>query len=107
MSARTRRLFARLAVVAVAAASLVALVGPTPSSGLLNPGIFDVPAGSTVTFVDPFMTACNDLDWGYQIDGGSAVVVNQHRDPCGDETFPSVCVLVTHGLMTRVFLMKW
>ena len=21
--------------------------------------------------------------------------------------FPSVCVLVTHGLMTRVFLMKW
>ncbi|KAH7093584.1 histidine phosphatase superfamily [Paraphoma chrysanthemicola] len=25
----------------------------------------------------------------------------------GDEDFPSVCVLVTHGLMTRVFLMKW
>ncbi|WPH00422.1 Hypothetical protein R9X50_00324900 [Acrodontium crateriforme] len=25
----------------------------------------------------------------------------------GEETFPSVCVLVTHGLMTRVFLMKW
>jgi hypothetical protein len=25
----------------------------------------------------------------------------------GDETFPSVCILVTHGLMTRVFLMKW
>jgi hypothetical protein len=25
----------------------------------------------------------------------------------GDDTFPSVCVLVTHGLMTRVFLMKW
>lgn len=25
----------------------------------------------------------------------------------GDESFPSVCVLVTHGLMTRVFLMKW
>ncbi|KAI5271373.1 phosphoglycerate mutase-like protein [Aureobasidium subglaciale] len=24
-----------------------------------------------------------------------------------DEDFPSVCVLVTHGLMTRVFLMKW
>ena len=26
---------------------------------------------------------------------------------CGDRDFPSVCVLVTHGLMTRVFLMKW
>lgn len=25
----------------------------------------------------------------------------------GDDDFPSVCVLVTHGLMTRVFLMKW
>ncbi|KAH9838842.1 phosphoglycerate mutase-like protein [Teratosphaeria destructans] len=25
----------------------------------------------------------------------------------GDHDFPSVCVLVTHGLMTRVFLMKW
>lgn len=25
----------------------------------------------------------------------------------GDADFPSVCVLVTHGLMTRVFLMKW
>jgi broad specificity phosphatase PhoE len=25
----------------------------------------------------------------------------------GDAKFPSVCVLVTHGLMTRVFLMKW
>jgi broad specificity phosphatase PhoE len=24
-----------------------------------------------------------------------------------DKDFPSVCVLVTHGLMTRVFLMKW
>ncbi|TKX21320.1 hypothetical protein C1H76_6394 [Elsinoe australis] len=25
----------------------------------------------------------------------------------GDDDFPSVCILVTHGLMTRVFLMKW
>ncbi|KAF2430155.1 phosphoglycerate mutase-like protein [Tothia fuscella] len=25
----------------------------------------------------------------------------------GDPDFPSVCVLVTHGLMTRIFLMKW
>lgn len=25
----------------------------------------------------------------------------------GESSFPSVCVLVTHGLMTRVFLMKW
>ena len=25
----------------------------------------------------------------------------------GDADFPSVCVIVTHGLMTRVFLMKW
>lgn len=25
----------------------------------------------------------------------------------GDDGFASVCVLVTHGLMTRVFLMKW
>ncbi|KAM4059103.1 histidine phosphatase superfamily (branch 1) domain-containing protein [Hirsutella rhossiliensis] len=25
----------------------------------------------------------------------------------GDDDFPSVCVLVTHGLMSRVFLMKW
>ncbi|EMD00840.1 hypothetical protein BAUCODRAFT_46450, partial [Baudoinia panamericana UAMH 10762] len=25
----------------------------------------------------------------------------------GEKDFPSVCVLVTHGLMTRVFLMKW
>lgn len=25
----------------------------------------------------------------------------------GEENFASVCVLVTHGLMTRVFLMKW
>lgn len=24
-----------------------------------------------------------------------------------ENDFPSVCVLVTHGLMTRVFLMKW
>ena len=24
----------------------------------------------------------------------------------GDDEFPSVCVLVTHGLMSRVFLMK-
>lgn len=24
-----------------------------------------------------------------------------------DTDFPSVCVLVTHGLMTRIFLMKW
>ena len=24
-----------------------------------------------------------------------------------EEDFPSVCILVTHGLMTRVFLMKW
>jgi len=24
-----------------------------------------------------------------------------------DEDFPSVLVLVTHGLMTRIFLMKW
>ncbi|RDA83909.1 hypothetical protein CP532_3667, partial [Ophiocordyceps camponoti-leonardi (nom. inval.)] len=25
----------------------------------------------------------------------------------GDDDFPTVCVLVTHGLMSRVFLMKW
>ncbi|KAF2271746.1 phosphoglycerate mutase-like protein [Westerdykella ornata] len=25
----------------------------------------------------------------------------------GEDDFPSVCVLVTHGLMTRIFLMKW
>lgn len=25
----------------------------------------------------------------------------------GEDEFPSVCVLVTHGLMSRVFLMKW
>lgn len=25
----------------------------------------------------------------------------------GEDEFPSVCILVTHGLMTRVFLMKW
>lgn len=25
----------------------------------------------------------------------------------GDEDFASVCVLVTHGLMSRIFLMKW
>ena len=25
----------------------------------------------------------------------------------GDDDFPSVCVLVTHGMMSRVFLMKW
>jgi broad specificity phosphatase PhoE len=25
----------------------------------------------------------------------------------GEDSFPSVCVLVTHGLMTRVFLMRW
>ncbi|KAI5285159.1 hypothetical protein KEM52_002578, partial [Ascosphaera acerosa] len=25
----------------------------------------------------------------------------------GDPGFPSVCILVTHGLMSRVFLMKW
>ncbi|KAF2006021.1 phosphoglycerate mutase-like protein [Amniculicola lignicola CBS 123094] len=25
----------------------------------------------------------------------------------GEEDFPSVCVVVTHGMMTRVFLMKW
>ncbi|KAF2762444.1 phosphoglycerate mutase-like protein [Pseudovirgaria hyperparasitica] len=25
----------------------------------------------------------------------------------GEDDFPSVCVLVTHGMMTRVFLMKW
>lgn len=25
----------------------------------------------------------------------------------GEPDFPSVCILVTHGLMTRVFLMKW
>ncbi|KAK1242068.1 hypothetical protein MKX07_000054 [Trichoderma sp. CBMAI-0711] len=25
----------------------------------------------------------------------------------GEDDFPSVCVLVTHGLMSRVFLMKW
>jgi len=25
----------------------------------------------------------------------------------GETDFPSVCVLVTHGLMTRIFLMKW
>ena len=25
----------------------------------------------------------------------------------GDDDFASVCVLVTHGLMTRIFLMKW
>ncbi|KAK5997177.1 Broad-range acid phosphatase DET1 [Cladobotryum mycophilum] len=25
----------------------------------------------------------------------------------GDDDFPSVCILVTHGLMSRVFLMKW
>ncbi|KAF4967569.1 hypothetical protein F66182_17912, partial [Fusarium sp. NRRL 66182] len=25
----------------------------------------------------------------------------------GEDSFASVCVLVTHGLMTRVFLMKW
>ncbi|KZZ98608.1 phosphoglycerate mutase family domain protein [Moelleriella libera RCEF 2490] len=25
----------------------------------------------------------------------------------GEDDFPSVCILVTHGLMSRVFLMKW
>lgn len=25
----------------------------------------------------------------------------------GEDSFPKVCVMVTHGLMTRVFLMKW
>jgi hypothetical protein len=63
-----------------------------------------VPAGATVTFDDPTLSACNALTWGYNVGSGD-VALGGKPFGCGTETEPDTTVgPFATAVVLRVFL---
>jgi len=64
-----------------------------------------VPAGATVTFDDPTLSACNTLSWGYTIDSVTNVALGGKAFGCITATDPDVTVgPFATTVVLRVFL---
>lgn len=63
-----------------------------------------VPAGATVTFDDPTLSACNELSWGYTVGSGD-IVLGGKAGGCFDETEADTTVgPFATAVILRVFL---
>jgi len=63
-----------------------------------------VPAGATVTFDDPTLSACNALTWGYNVGSGDQALGGKTAG-CFDETEPDTTVgPFATAVVLRVFL---
>ncbi len=90
---------ATIAVVAAVAPGVDAVAIGSP------PGGFIIPIGSTASFTNIVFGACNNLTWGYQLNGGANQ--NQATFPggCGSGTAPDVTIgPFTTAQTLRVFL---
>lgn len=59
---------------------------PGCPGGSESDGVFTVPAGCTVTFDNPTLSACNSLTWGYALDG-ALTDVNTNPAGCDSQTY--------------------
>ncbi len=79
-------LAATVAVVAALAPGVNALAIGSP------PGGFVIPIGSTASFTNVRFGACNNLSWGYQLNGGANQVQFTFPGGCGSGTAPNVTI---------------
>jgi len=56
------------------------------------PGGFIIPAGSTASFTNVQFGACNNLSWGYQLNGGPNHVQFTFAGGCGSGSAPDVTI---------------
>jgi len=69
------------------------------------PGGFVIPIGSTASFTNVLFGACNNLSWGYQLNGGANHVQFTFPGGCGSGTGPNVTIgPFTTPQSLRVFL---
>ncbi len=79
-------LAASVAVVAALAPGVNGLAVGSP------PGGFVIPIGSTARFTNVLFGACNNLSWGYQLNGGANQVQFTFPGGCGSGTAPNVTI---------------
>ena len=86
-----RRLNVRLLLASAAAAFLGLL--PVAAAATGGPaGGFVIPAGSTASFSAITFGACNNLSWGYQLNGGANQVQATFAGGCTSGTAPDVTI---------------
>jgi hypothetical protein len=71
---------------ATAAQAVTALAIGSPAGG------FVIPIGSTASFTNVQFSACNNLTWGYQLNGGQNQAQFTFPGGCGTGTGPSVTI---------------
>jgi hypothetical protein len=107
IGAGTALVWAAPAVTSLGSKAFAGDYPPPPNGcpgGSESGGIFTVPAGCSVTFDDPTLSACNDLTWGYQLDGVSTDV-NNKPGGCDTQTYADLTIGPFESDRTlRVFL---
>jgi hypothetical protein len=79
------RLRLRLCLLAATFVLLAALAPGVTAIAIGGPsGGFIIPGGSTASFTNAQFSACNNLSWGYQLDGGANVVLFTKPYSCVD-----------------------
>jgi hypothetical protein len=96
------------ALTILAAASVLAAAAAQAVTALAigsPPGGFVIPIGSTVSFTNVQFGACNNLTWGYQLNGGANQPQFTFPGGCGTGTGPNVTIgPFTTATPLRVFL---
>src|SRR6266581_3218789 len=69
-----------------------AFPGATAMASGGPPGGFIIPAGSTASFTNVQFGACNNLSWGYQLNGGPNHVQFTFAGGCGSGSAPDVTI---------------
>lgn len=98
----------RFIIAAVTAATALVWALTAPSSSLAigsPPGGFVIPAGATATFSNVGFSACNALDWGYDLDNGNAIVGGSFGGGCFAQGSAGVTIgPFANATIVRVFL---
>ena len=72
-----------VAIVAVAISVLAVSAHPRQALAVGGPaGGFTIPAGQTASFTNVHYSACNNLTWGYQVNGGSTQAAGNFGGGC-------------------------
>jgi len=98
-----RPLATSLIAVAVVAGSLLAL--PFASSASAATGLV-IPAGDTSTLSDATFNACDALQYGYQLNSGTNVIVDSQPVQCGNTSSPRSARGTTIGPFPTAMLLR-
>jgi len=87
------RLRLRLCLLAATSALLAALAPGTAAIAIGGPpGGFVIPATSTASFTNVQFGACNNLSWGYQLNGGANQIQHTFAGGCTSGSGPNVTI---------------